>query len=176
VIQVVYWPLERSVFLQWRSSEGWEGGANKAVLFCPRNPEVTKTYLRYVAGFFERNEYPRGLEILAPKWSAACVFRETTMILPLQACSMASRANKSRQSLISRKHYWAATSRLSRASQIISQRCVKKGEMGSSGRGLRLVDLMRISKILISSLLRIFIRVDAWGNACGKEMPELLSC
>ena len=57
VIQVVDWPLERSVFLQWRSSEGCEVGANKAVLFCTRNPEVTKTYLRYVAGFFERSKY-----------------------------------------------------------------------------------------------------------------------
>jgi len=28
VIQVVDWPLERSVFLQWRSSEGCESGAS----------------------------------------------------------------------------------------------------------------------------------------------------
>lgn len=57
VIQVVDWPLERSVFLQWRCSEDREAGANKAVLYCPGSPEVTKTYLRYVAGFFERSEY-----------------------------------------------------------------------------------------------------------------------
>lgn len=119
MIQVVDWPLERSVFLQWRCSEDREAGANKAVLYCPGSPEVTKTYLRYVAGFFERSEYRWGLEILAPKWSAACVFRETMRILLLQACTVASLANKGGQSLISRKNYWAATSRLRGGSRII---------------------------------------------------------
>ena len=38
------------------------------------------------------------------------------------------------------------------------------------------MELMSMSKILISSLLKIFIRVDACANASGKELPEDQSC
>jgi len=48
------WLLEMRELQEWRGSEG---GADKAVLFCPGNPGVGKTYLRYVAGFFGRSEY-----------------------------------------------------------------------------------------------------------------------
>jgi len=48
------WFLETSQFREWRDGEG---GADKAVLFCSGNPGVGKTYLRRVAGIFERREY-----------------------------------------------------------------------------------------------------------------------
>jgi len=37
------WLLETSEFREWRGSEG---GADKAVLFCPGNPGAGKTYIR----------------------------------------------------------------------------------------------------------------------------------
>jgi len=48
------WLLETSEFREWR---GGEGGANKAVLFCPGNPGAGKTYLRYTIEFLEISKY-----------------------------------------------------------------------------------------------------------------------
>jgi len=47
------WLLDTREFRDWR---GGEGGTDTAVLFCSGNPGVGKTYLRHVAGFFERSE------------------------------------------------------------------------------------------------------------------------
>jgi len=48
------WLFETSEFREWRDGEG---GAERAVLFCSGNSGVGKTYLRYLAGFFERRGY-----------------------------------------------------------------------------------------------------------------------
>jgi len=48
------WLLEREEFREWK---GGRGEADKAVLFCYGDPGVGKTYLRLVAGFFQREKH-----------------------------------------------------------------------------------------------------------------------
>ena len=47
------WFIETNEFQEWSCGKS---GADKAVLFCSGNPGVGKTYLRCVAGFFEKIE------------------------------------------------------------------------------------------------------------------------
>ena len=50
----------------------------------------------------------------------------------------------------------------------------QEGKKEIGGRGLRLADLMRMLKIAISSLPKVFICIDALDECLPKNLPELL--
>ena len=50
----------------------------------------------------------------------------------------------------------------------------QEGKMEFGGRGLRLVDLMKMLKITIASLPRVFVCIDALDEFLPKCLPELL--
>ena len=50
----------------------------------------------------------------------------------------------------------------------------QKGKIELGGRGPRLVDLMRMLRVTIASLSRVFICIDALDECLPKHLPELL--
>ena len=50
----------------------------------------------------------------------------------------------------------------------------KKGKKEFGGRGLLLVNVMRMLRIVIASLARVFICIDALDECLPKHLPELL--
>ncbi|RPA91093.1 hypothetical protein L873DRAFT_1715454 [Choiromyces venosus 120613-1] len=145
------WLLETNEFREWGSGEG---GADKAVLFCHGNPGVGKTYLNCLV---MDHLYDRAREAEITVAGIYCDFRE--------------QQEQTTANVIGAIHKQLALKYQGILELVRREFLMAKTE---SGRRPQLGDHVRMLKIAISSLSRVFLCFDALDEFTPKQLPELL--
>ena len=120
--------------------------------FCSRNPRVTRTYLRWVAEFFENSEYHWRRRMQVPLWSKGCAIRLERKISLLHARTSSLCSGRAKYYRDDRGYSGVNSKRggqPERCTEYISRR--ERGDWW-----LRLVDMIGMSGYAKASLQRGF--------------------
>ncbi|RPA89658.1 hypothetical protein L873DRAFT_1720870 [Choiromyces venosus 120613-1] len=145
------WFLETNEFREWKS---FEGGADKAVLFCHGNPGVGKTYLNCLV---MDHLYDRA--------------REEEITVAGVYCDFQEQQEQTTANVIGAIHKQLALGDYGILEPVRREFQMAKKE---SGRRLQVGGHVRMLKTVISSLPRVFLCFDALDQFTPKKLPELL--